>query len=344
MIPANLAGGSSPRATSSGSTRAGTTLIGAYQGIETRSALQFSGFTALATTVSIDSAVLSLAVNYRFKEPSGTLAFSVHEILSSWSQDSLAWANTLDPAFASPGAAYRFLKNISPADTFVTVHVDSLVRKWVAAGLNAPNGLLLLPELLSTDIIAGSEPSVPLETRPAIKIYYRTTPADTQQPALTLITSQRAFVATSPQPVAPGKFFVQGGVSYRGRITFDSLAIPAHASITQAVLEVSLDGAASLTNTHTRDSLIVHLLRKNLYPFDSLALGTLCLPAMNGSQKVYRATITPIIQQWISREPNFGLVLRPYGEFIAVDRFGIHGAAAPQALRPKLTITYTVFN
>jgi hypothetical protein len=323
---------------------AGTTLVGLSQGIEARSAVQFSGFTTLATTVVIDSAVLVLATNYRFKDASGTLAFTVREILTTWSQDSLTWANTLDPAFATASAAYTFLQNISATDTFVTVHVDSLVRKWVATGTDAPNGLLLLPDRIATNTVAGSKPAAGLETRPTIKIYYRTTPADTEQPALALITSQRAFVASSPQPVASGELFVQGGVSYRGRITFDSLAIPAHASITKAVLELSLDNATSLTNVDTRDSLIVHLLRKNVYPFDSLALGTLCLPVLNGSQKIYRASITPIIQQWISREPNYGLVIRPYGEFIALDRFGLYGSQAAVGLRPKLTITYTVFN
>ena len=119
-------------------------------------------------TVVIDSAVLRLATNYQFREASGTLAFSVHEILTGWSQDSLTWENTLDAAFATASPAYGLLRTISAADTFVTVHVDSLVRKWVASGTNAPNGLLLLPNLISANTIAGSKPAAGLETKPTI--------------------------------------------------------------------------------------------------------------------------------------------------------------------------------
>jgi hypothetical protein len=137
--------------------------------------------------------------------------------------------------------------------------------------------------------------------------------------------------------------FAQAGVSYRARVLFDSLTIPTNASITQAIIEFPVDGSLSLTNVHTRDSLIVHLLRKNTFPFDSLALGTLCVPALNGSQKIYRATITPLVQQWVTREPNYGLVIRAFGEFFNLDRFALYGSSGPAGLQPKLIITYTVF-
>lgn len=320
----------------------GTTLIGKYQETEARAAIQFVGFTSISSTAIIDSAVLTLITNYQFKDANGTIGFTVHEMTKSWSQDSLTWDSTLSTSLYDPNPVAAFLKNLTSSDTAINIHVDSLVRKYVLAGTNAPNGIILLPNLISSTIVAGSKNITGVETRPKLKIYYRNTAPDTTL-TLTLLSSQRTFVANAPHPFSPGTMFTQAGVAYRARIQFDSLAIPKKASITEAIIEFSIDGPQSITNQHTRDSLIVHLLRKNTYPFDSLALGTLCIPALNGAQKVYRATITPLVQQWVTREPNYGLVVRAYGEFFNLDRFALFGASAPAGLRPKLIITYTVF-
>ena len=88
---------------------------------------------------------------------------------------------------------------------------------------------------------------------------------------------------------------------------------------------------------------------------DPALQGQRALDAMEGFSRrvptiVFHGTDDPIIspingdqivQQWITREPNYGLVLRAYGEFLGFDRFAIQGSAA--AVRPKLIITYTVF-
>ena len=58
---------------------------------------------------------------------------------------------------------------------------------------------------------------------------------------------------------------------------------------------------------------------------------------------MYRGNVTPIVQQWITREPNFGFVVRPLGDLAGFDRFSFYGSTASPAQRPRLIVTYTVF-
>ncbi len=73
-----------------------------------------------------------------------------------------------------------------------------------------------------------------------------------------------------------------------------------------------------------------------------MALGTNCTPAYVGAQKIYRADIKAIVQQWFIHEPNNGVLLRAGAELTTLDRFALYGANASAALRPRLKITYTI--
>ncbi len=319
-----------------------STMVGEFQDIEARAVIGYSGFNSVPATATVDSAILNVVTRYKFQDSTGTVGFEVHEMNITWSESTIGW-DTLQAAGTYQSVIQGgTVKNISPGDTSIQVRIDSLVRRWVQTGVNAPNGILLIPSTFSSTIIVGSNSSSVLENRPSITVYYHDA-ADTTIKLL-LYSSQRAFVGNSNQPLAAGTIFTQSGVSYRSRVEFDSLKLPAKASISSAIVEFSLANSSSLFNQSSRDSIVVHLLRKNYSPFDSLAFATICSPGLNGAQKVYRATITPIVQEWITREPNYGLVVRSYGEFLNFDRFALYGSAAAAALRPKLIVTYTVFH
>ncbi|TLY33317.1 MAG: hypothetical protein E6K56_01210 [Ignavibacteria bacterium] len=199
---------------------------------------------------------------------------------------------------------------------------------------------MLIPSLTTGLVLGFSNSTISGDIRPLLTISYRDT-ADTTV-ALTARASRAIFVANATLPSPPQVTFIQAGVRYSGLLRFDSLAIPPRASVLKAYLEVSVDQPSSFINGFSRDSLIALLSRKNLYPYDSLALPTICSPEIVGTQKSYRGDVTNIVQQWIGREPNNGFVLRAYGDFTTLDRFAVYGPAAAATLRPKLTVSYTV--
>jgi len=327
---------------------AGNTLVGSYQAVgsnqilEVRALMQFTGFTTIASTVTVDSAVITLPIDYKFLDSTGTIAFEVHEMLNSWSQSTYKWDSTFVANDYNITPAATFLGNIVPKDTMIQFHVDQLVRNWVQAGTNAPEGIMLIPSNISSTLVIGSLANTLIETRPHVIVYYRNG-ADTTQTS-TFYTTQRSFIANAPQPINSGTMFTQAGVAYRTRVLFDSLVLPKFASINRAILSLSFDGLNSEVNQYTRDSLFVYLERKNVYPFDSLAYTTVCAPITNGTQKIFQANVTQIVQAWINREPNYGVLLQVYDEYSNVDRFAWNGSSSfQQTLRPKLTVTYTTF-
>ncbi|HUL43120.1 MAG TPA: DNRLRE domain-containing protein [Bacteroidota bacterium] len=318
-------------------------LVGIYQDLEARAVMQFSGFTSISSSSIVDSAVLVMSIPYRFLDTVGTLSFTVHEMLNAWSQSTFTWDTSNIPSEYSSTPDTTVLTNIVSGDTALSFHIDHLVQKWVQNATTTPDGIILLPSQISSTLIVGSITNSTVDTRPRLRIYYRTSVSDTTTDSLILATTQRAFVAHAPQPNTAGDMFSQAGISYRCRVQFDSLHIPTRASIARAIVQFSLDAANSETNVFTRDSLVVQLLRRSYYPFDSLAYATICAPTIVNGQKIYQGNITQIVQEWITREPNYGLVIRAYGESTILDRFALYNSSAAAGLKPRLIITYTVY-
>ena len=319
----------------------GSALVGYSQGIESRALVEFSGFTGIPSIAPVDSAVIQIPLNYWFRDSGGTLAFSAYEMLTSWTAASFTFTRSDSTGIRNTTPCASFLANLQPSDTMISFHIDSLVRSWIRSGTDAPNGVMLIPSTISTNVITGTRPSVYTDTRPILKVFYRDTTADTTV-TWSALADQEGFVANTAPVVQQGTIVLQAGITYRGLIRFDSLAIPPNVSITRATLRLVRDDAGSVTNPQTRDTVLAYLLLKNQLPYDSLALGTICSPSDSLGYHMYTGDVRTIIQQWIVRKPNYGIVLRPYGEATTFDCFAIYGSSAPAALRPRLTITYTV--
>ena len=318
---------------------ASTLLVGKYQMLEAVTLLSFNGLTTIPSDATIDTATLSLRVNYRFKDSSGTAGFEVHKFLRSFTNSGFTWDTATAAGAYSDTVSGSLLQSITPLDSLLSLRIDTiLIRQWMQTGSGSA---ILLP---AGNIVVGFSPliTVTVDYRPLLTIKFHEN-SDTEM-TLSFRSSSAIFVADGEVPPHPGAVVAQSGIAYRGIVRFDSLTVPYGASITQAILEVPADTTASLTNTFYDDNIIAYLLRKNVYPYDSLAFGTKCSPSYDSAQqKVYRADIKVIVQRWVTREPNYGLLVRASGELSTFDRLVMYGASAASRLRPKLTITYTVF-
>jgi hypothetical protein len=312
-----------------------TLLLGTFQSLETRTLLGFSGLSAIPQTAVVDSARLTFRINYRFKDSSGTVGIEAHRFSRAFSGSTFTWDTAAASGAYSDTVSGSLLQTISPQDSIISMKIDTaLIRQWTFTNLGY---LILLP---TGNMVVGISPlnNTAGDARPELKIYYNgndSTPSSFRM-------SSGVFVANGTVPQINGSITLQSGIAYRGILRFDSLSIPKRVSVTQAILEIGADTSASLMNSYSDDNVIAFLLRKNITPYDSLALGTKCAPGHTGTQKVYRADVKAIVQQWLLREPNYGLLIRASGELSTFDRFVLYGSSAPSALRPKLTITYTV--
>lgn len=307
-----------------------TLLLGRDQGLEGRTMLYFAGLSSIPATATLDSATLSLRVNYRFKDSSGTLGFEVRKMKTSFLQNTYTWDSLAVPGAFSDTVSGTFLKNITPLDSTLIARVDTtLIRQFM---LSDNGSVVLLP---SANIVVGV-----VNNLATLKVYYHN--GDTTARTSSFLPTVGAYVADGSIPATPSSIILQAGLVQRGIVRFDSLAIPRQASITQAFLEVAIDTTSSLTNSYSNKTLLAFLLRGTTAPYDSVALGTVCTQSYRGNQLIFRANVKSIVQQWLTREPNYGIVLRTAGEFTSFDRFVLHSSSAPAGLRPRLNITYTL--
>ncbi|MBI3189616.1 MAG: DNRLRE domain-containing protein, partial [Ignavibacteriales bacterium] len=320
-------------------------LIGKDQGIEARTILQFSGMPTDAATAIVDTALLRIPITYRFKDSTGNFGLDIKRMLRSWTRDSLTWDSTNVSSLVS-GVDTSFSKIISVSDSVLEIRVDAVVRKWFqdSIKLSSPYGMALVPNPFATNnnIIIGcsSVYSGSTDTRPELYIVYH---KDTATTRFTLKPFQQVFVADGPLPtIADSLFFVQAGISHRGRLKFDLTTIPKQASITSAKLLLTLDKTQSLRNAYTANTLVAHL------DLDGAAIPKLSSLTATGSfandtSTTLSVDVKSLVQQITSKNQNYGFVLRSSSEFIAVDRYAFFSQTASDSTRrPQLNITYTI--
>jgi hypothetical protein len=135
--------------------------------------------------------------------------------------------------------------------------------------------------------------------------------------------------------------YVRNGVSYRGMLEFDVSSLPPHAAIHKAVLELTLDRSQSGFNAYTVDStLAVFVSDEGVVVSTIIGLSE---PAEVGDGvRVHRFPVGQFVQRWVRATTQRRIAIAGYAEQDALDLFVFHGAAAPQALRPKLTIVYSL--
>ncbi len=316
-------------------------MVGSYQDLRARLLLQYSGFSNVPATAILDSAILSFNVDYRFKDSTGIFGFEVHKMLRSWHELTFTWDTSNYPNTYRSTPDTNILRIIGINDTILRVRIDRLAQEWIASGVNAPEGLILIPDTLTTNLILGMRNEFST-LAPSLTISYHH-PADTTV-NLVLTPIQSSYVANGSPPSTPQLRDIQAGVVYRELLKFDSLSgtLPARVSILHATLDIATDRTSSLLTSGSTDSLLVYMTTNQVSPYKSLAYSTLCVPAFVGSQKVYRADIRNIVQQWVTVSQNYGLIIRTYNETTTLDRVALYGAGASGAVRPKLSIVYSI--
>ena len=319
-------------------------LLGKVNTIESWGLIRFASLPDTILLLPFISAQLNLRTIYHFGDSLAPFSVTVHNVLMNWSSDSLTMDSLKAPGFyeSNPRGTGSFG---SVGDTVtITIPLDTaMIRKWGTSSdsITTNFGLLLRPTNSGVVKGFGTFSQTDETLWPQLVLLFRGSGdvIDT----LTVNTGSDRFVATGPAPSWPSDsthVYVQNGFAYRGAIDFDVSALPAHAAIHKATLQLTSDQSRNQFNYFTVDSLRAYFVDSSglaITYLESISAG-----AQIGTAKVYQITVGSFIQRWVAGTGKRRLIIAGFEEWSALDLFSLYGAGASKALKPKLTIYYSL--
>lgn len=320
-------------------------FVGGVQTLVSGSFVRFQQFPDTMAGVSIDAADLILVRTIAVGDSTLTPAFTMHRPLMPWYGDSLNYDSVqaaglyIESATLPPGVSTGIADTVIGS---VTIPLDTaLVRQWFTTVVDS--GVTNLGVFLrgsANGVIQGfgSFLHVSSGTRPRLRVQYRKNGVSGSA-VFTAGTSR--YVADLPSGnlvLDPSKVYVQSGVAYRGLVTFDLSAFPRPVSVSNAILEITLDSAAS-NIVATPDSMLAIFVDVNGAPLKGSAVAS-DRRTENG-QPLYAFRLPAFAQEWLQSATPATVTLAGYGENTNFDRFVLYGASAAPQLRPRLIVTYS---
>ncbi|MGB9772620.1 MAG: DNRLRE domain-containing protein [Bacteroidota bacterium] len=312
-------------------------LVGTFQNGESIGLLSFDGVPDTLKDASVTSATLVLSPRYSFGNSLTPFTMNIYEIAQAWKADSVTWAS-ITPGFYQSNPVGSFDGNVPDTGT-VSISLDpSLLQKWFqrkADSLPIYGLALVAPQ--GKNVVKGFG-TFQSSSPPALEVIYI---KDGSQDTIRLSSGANAYVAHPISPISPSnEFVVQGGTGLRGFLLFDVHSIPSHSFINDAQLVLSLDPNETQLNSYSVDSVIAYFVTDSTNRTVSEVSYRFSSPRAL-TQTTVEIPIAPIVQRWVSGEPNQGIILRAAAENSRLDRFAFYSVTADSLLQPRLFIKYT---
>jgi len=304
-------------------------------------------FTLLPDSIRLHpivSAELNLRTIYHFGDSLAPFSMAVHQILMNWTTDSLTIDSLKTAGFyqTTPSGVW----NPSPiGDTStLTIPLDTnMIRSWGTVSDSIINnfGVLLRPTNNNVVKGFGTFNVSDVAFGPRLLLRFRDSAGNID--TLTMSTGSNRFVTTGMNPAwssDPTHLWVMNGGAERGYIQFDVSTIPLHAAIHKATLELTLDSPNSRFNYFTADSAYAYFTDTSGTTLTYIsAVGS---PVQIGTAKVYQFPVGPFVQRWVRGASLQRIAIAGFDEYFALDLFSFYGAQSAQALKPKLTVIYSI--
>ncbi len=317
----------------------GTLVAGTY--------IRFSGFPDTLQGIAVTSAELILFPKAAYGDSVGitTGQYSVYRGRGTWTGDSL----TYDSLDAFPGSYI----DITPApiasgsvrsDSIeVSLPIDTaLVREWFTVTIDTSTnnqGMFLTMQAANTIFGFWSFAHSGTQYFPVLRVTYEKNGSSGTYEHRTGTARYLAKVPEGDLIQDPSKVYVQTGIAYRGRLTFDLSVLPIPVSVNSARFELSLDSVSSDISIHSVDSLFVFAERST----GSIEEGTIGLgiPVPQPGRRAYDFDAGRVFQYWQALNVDPTLVVAGLAENATLTRFVFHGPAASAPLKPMLIVTYS---
>ena len=295
----------------------------------------------------IDTAEFRLTVKYRFNPPAGKLQFNVVEIKRPWSQ---ATFTTDSVPFLTLGTTPigTFKDSMNFGTTLSTLIDTSDIRRWANSFIDttAPDyyGFAVQSPAGNNNGVVGFS-TFNDYTDYVPKIFIRYTKFG-RRDSLIFYTGEDAFAPKTTRPSSFSGLMVQGGYGVRSKLAFDLSALKDKPIVNNAVLELTLDTAASTFGGYSPDTVTALLSTSgtSLDPSDStIFVYGLRTAATALRPPVFSFRLTGIVDRWVRGErANNGITLRWSSEYGTVEKAVFYPTSAADASkRPRLNITYS---
>jgi hypothetical protein len=319
-------------------------LVGNLNNLQCWGVYRFTVIPDSTKSMPIVSAELDLRTVYHFGDSLAPFSMSVHQVLMDWATDSLTIDSLKAPGFYKtvPSGVWN-PSSIGDTST-LTIPLDTtMIRSWgtYSDTVISNFGVLLRPTNNGVVKGFGSFTISEVAFGPRLLLRYKDVAGNID--TLIITTGTHRFVTTGMNTTWASDsthLWVQNGGANRGYVEFDVSSIPLHAAIHKAVLELTLDAQRSQFNYFTADSAYVYFTGDDgttlTYILD---VGT---PVQAGTSKVYQFPVGQFVQRWVRGAVLKRVAIAGLDETFALDLFSFYGAQSNQAVKPKLTIIYSI--
>ena len=319
-------------------------LVGNVDNIQCWGIYRFSLLPDSIKTIPIVSAELDLRTIYHFGDSLAPFSMTVHQILMNWATDSLTIDSLRAPGFyrKSPSGVWS-PSSIGDTSTLSIPLDTTMIRSWgTVSDTTLKNfGVLLRPT--NNGVVKGFGSF--MVSNPALgpKLLLRLRNASGTIDTLSLTIGGQRYVTTGLNPAWASDsthLWVQNGGANRGYVEFDVTTIPLHAAVHKATLELTLDAQRSKFNYFTADSVYAYFTGDDGSTLSYIVgVGS---PVQVGTSKVYQFPVGAFVQRWVRGAVLKRMAIAGFDENIALDLFSFYGAQSSKAVKPKLTIIYSV--
>jgi len=319
-------------------------LVGNVDNIQCWGIYRFSLLPDSIKSIPIVSAELDLRTIYHFGDSLAPFSMTVHQILMNWATDSLTIDSLKAPGFyrSSPSGVWNS-SSIGDTST-LTIPLDTtMIRSWGTLNDTTLNNFGVLLRPTNNGVVKGFGSFMVSDPALGPKLLLRLRNAAGTIDTLSLTVGGQRYVTTglnSAWASDSTHLWVQNGVANRGYVEFDVSAIPLHAAVHKATLELTLDAQRSKFNYFTADSAYVYFTGDDGSTLSYIVgIGT---PAQVGTSKVYQFPVGAFVQRWVRGSVLKRMAIAGFDENFALDLFSFYGAQSTKAVKPKLTIIYSI--
>ena len=319
-------------------------LVGNVDNIQCWGIYRFSLLPDSIKTIPIVSAELDLRTIYHFGDSLAPFSMTVHQILMNWATDSLTIDSLRAPGFyrTSPSGVWS-PSSIGDTSTLSIPLDTTMIRSWGTVSDTTLNNFGVLLRPTNNGVVKGFGSFVVSNPEFGPKLLLRLRNAAGTIDTLSLTVGGHRYVTTglnSAWASDSTHLWVQNGGANRGYVEFDVGAIPLHAAIHKATLELTLDAQRSKFNYFTADSAYVYFTGDDGTTLSYIAgTGT---PVQVGTSKVYQFPVGAFVQRWVRGSVLKRMAIAGFDENFALDLFSFYGAQSTKAVKPKLTIIYSI--
>jgi len=294
-----------------------------------------------ASDPEVFDATLFLKPVYYLGDTTETISFDIYEVLSGWSPDGFN-RDVFEIINRGNESLYTSSAVLGDTNEVAFSLPLTLMKRWADKGAESiiPQGLLIKSNEDANGIIGFGGAAG--ENAPRLRIIYGSEEA---QDTVTFSQNSRAFAAYLKQDLdLQNSLIIQAGTATRAVVKFADHKFPeGNILIHNAQLLLSKKEENSISHPTVRDSLFAHHMPDpNKHTIREGNRGQLAPVDSDTNSTVYSASVSEIVQAWVTVEVNNGFIIRDEHETLGLHRTSFYTEQAEDAnKRPQLKIIFS---